>query len=127
MKKLILSIGAILFSATASAIPLTSSVLAAPVDVINQSCEAQPDSELCKDEQKLFGPNSLWTNILNVFIFIIGAVAVIMIVIGGLRYTLSGGDQSAVTNAKNTILYSAIGLVVAVMASAFVNFVLSNI
>lgn len=62
--------------------------------------------------------------IVNVLLFVLGAVAVIMIVIGGIRYVVSGGESSAVTGAKNTILYAVIGLVVAVLAYAIVNFVL---
>lgn len=62
--------------------------------------------------------------ITNILIFLVGAIAVLMIIIGGLRYVLSAGDQSATTSAKNTILYAIIGLVVAIMAYAIVNFVL---
>jgi hypothetical protein len=63
----------------------------------------------------------------NIIIFVTGAISVLMIIIGGLRYTISNGDQGALTSAKNTILYAVIGLIVSVMAYAIVNFVLSNI
>jgi hypothetical protein len=66
-------------------------------------------------------------NIVNILLFVIGLVAVIMIIIGGLRYVLSGGDQSAVTGAKNTILYAVIGLIVALLAYAIVNFVVGGL
>ena len=65
-------------------------------------------------------------SIINVLLYVLGAVAVIMIVIGGLRYVLSGGDSSAVTAAKNTILYSVVGLIVAILAYAIVNFVVTS-
>lgn len=64
--------------------------------------------------------------VVNVLLFILGAIAVIMIVIGGLKYTVSNGDSSAVTSAKNTILYAVIGLIVAMMAYAIVNFVVGQ-
>jgi len=64
--------------------------------------------------------------IVNVLLFILGAVAVIMIILGGIRYTISQGDSSAVTSAKNTILYAVIGLVVALLAYAIVNFVIAQ-
>ncbi len=60
----------------------------------------------------------------SIFIIIIFSVAVIMLIIGGLRYTLSGGDPKATEGAKNTILYALIGVVVAVVATAIVKFVL---
>jgi hypothetical protein len=63
----------------------------------------------------------------NVLIFITGAISVLMIVIGGFRYTISAGDQGAITGAKNTILYAVVGLVVSVAAYAIVNLVLTNI
>lgn len=66
-------------------------------------------------------------NIINLLIYVIGAVAVIMIVIGGVKYTTSAGDQSNTTSAKNTIMYAVIGLVVAVLAYAIVGFVISQL
>jgi len=66
-------------------------------------------------------------NVINILLFLIGAAAVIMIIIGGLRYVLSGGDSSGVTSAKNTIIYSVVGLIVAFLAYAIVNFVLSGL
>ena len=64
--------------------------------------------------------------VINVILFILGAAAVIMIVLGGMRYTLSGGDSGAVKSAKDTILYAVVGLVVAILAYAIVNFVLKS-
>jgi multisubunit Na+/H+ antiporter MnhB subunit len=61
-----------------------------------------------------------------VLLFLIGAVSVIMLIIGGIRYTISQGDSSAVTSAKNTILYAIIGIIVALLAYAIVNFVLGS-
>jgi hypothetical protein len=63
--------------------------------------------------------------IVNLLLYLLGAIAVIMIVIGGIRYTTSNGDSSSITSAKNTILYSVVGLVVAILAYAIVNFVIT--
>lgn len=65
--------------------------------------------------------------IINLLLYVLGSVAVIVIVLGGIRYTLSNGDQGQMTTAKNTILYAVIGLVIAVMAYAIVNFVLKSL
>ena len=67
------------------------------------------------------------TDITNVMFFIIGAVSVIMLIYGGIRYTTSGGNATAVTSAKNTIMYSIVGLVIAILAYAVVNFVVSGL
>jgi len=58
---------------------------------------------------------------------IIGIAAVIMIIIGGFRYVFSAGNEKAVASAKDTILYAIIGIVVASLAFAIVNFVLASI
>ncbi|MDX2776374.1 hypothetical protein PV379_03340 [Streptomyces caniscabiei] len=74
----------------------------------------------------LFGNTGIFTTVTNVMLFIVGAISVIMIVIGGLRYVLSGGNSSNVTAAKNTILYAIVGLVVAMLAYAVINFVIES-
>ena len=62
--------------------------------------------------------------ILNAVFGIIGVVSVIMIIVGGISYATSQGDPSKVKKGKDTILYGIIGLVVALLAFAIVNFVL---
>lgn len=66
-------------------------------------------------------------NIINILLFIVGVAAVVMIIIGGLKYVTSNGDSSAITSAKNTIMYAIIGLVVAGIAYAIVNFVVAKL
>jgi len=72
----------------------------------------------------LFGATGIFTKISNSMMFAIGALSVFMLIYGGFRYVVSGGDSSAVNKAKNTILYAIIGLVVALLAFAIINFVL---
>jgi hypothetical protein len=74
----------------------------------------------------LFGDMGVFSTISSVLLFIVGAVAVIMIVIGGLRYVISGGDASQVQAAKNTILYALVGIIIAILAYAAVNFVIGS-
>lgn len=77
-------------------------------------------------QSDLFGSNGVFKTITNVLLFVIGAISVIMLIIGGIRYVVSGGDSGAVTSAKNTILYAVIGIVVAILAYALVNFVITS-
>lgn len=65
--------------------------------------------------------------ILGTVYMIAGIVAVIVIIIGGIRYATSNGDSSGVQSAKNTILYAVIGLIVIIMAAAITTFVLNNV
>jgi hypothetical protein len=79
-----------------------------------------------KTDPKYKGLPALLKIIINILLFVIGAVSVIMIILGGIRYTLSNGDASQITSAKNTILYAVIGLIVALLAYAIVNFVVDQ-
>jgi hypothetical protein len=74
--------------------------------------------------RELFGDGGTLTTITNTLLFIVGALSVIMIIFGGLRYVISGGNSATVTAAKNTILYAIVGLIVAFLAFAAINFVL---
>ena len=71
--------------------------------------------------------NVVIKNVTNTMFFIIGAVSVIMLIYGGIRYTTSGGNANSVTAAKNTIMYSIVGLVIAILAFAVVQFVVNQV
>ncbi len=73
---------------------------------------------------ELFGDGGVISTITNTLLFIVGALAVIMIIFGGIRYATSAGNSSSVTAAKNTILYAIVGLIIAFLAFAAVNWVL---
>jgi len=64
--------------------------------------------------------------VINIISFIAGFAAVIMIIVGGIKYVTSGGDSSATASAKNTIIYAIVGLVVVAMAQIIVRFVLDK-
>lgn len=67
------------------------------------------------------------TTVINVIVAVVGFLAVVMIVLGGISFVTSQGDTAKVAKARNTILYGVVGLVVALLAFAIVNFVLSNV
>lgn len=95
----------------------------AAVDIYN-GCASGSSSELCKhknDDIKTYLKNGI-----NILLYVLGAIAVIMIIISGILYTTSGGNSGTVTKAKDTLLYSVVGLVVAIFAYAIVNFVILN-
>ena len=76
---------------------------------------------------ELIGDNGVFSRITNTILLIVGLISVIMLVYGGLRYILSGGDSKKVTDAKNTVLYAIIGLIISLLAFAIVNFVLNSV
>ncbi len=66
-------------------------------------------------------------NIINVVVAVLGVVTVGMIVIGAITYITSQGDAAKTTRAKNTIIFGIVGLIIALLAFAIVNFVLKSI
>lgn len=76
---------------------------------------------------ELVGDGGIFTRITSIALYVIGAVSVIMLIWGGLRYILSGGDGKKITDAKNTVLYAIIGLIIAFLAYAIIRFVLNAI
>lgn len=101
--------------------------------VVAQAAAVDPKTEVTNGITSAGGGSTvtdlptLVQSIISVLLFIVGAVAVVMIIIGGLRYVTSNGDQSHVKAAKDTILYSVIGLIVAILAYAIVQFVVSKL
>lgn len=63
---------------------------------------------------------------LNLFSAIIGVIAVVMIMIGGLKYMTSQGDSSQMNSAKNTLIFAAVGLAIVALAQLLVNFVIER-
>jgi uncharacterized Tic20 family protein len=92
------------------------------VDVTSDACAIDSSSVICKSNKD--SAKSIVGSVVNTLLYILGAISVVMIIIGGFMYTTSGGDAGAVTKAKNTILYAVVGLVVAFAAYAIVNWVL---
>ena len=84
----------------------------------------------CNMDKSGAGSTSLMptlTTIINVVLGVLGIVTVAVIIIGGFMYVTSTGDAGKVTKAKNTIMYGIIGLVIALLAWAIVNFVLDSV
>jgi hypothetical protein len=90
------------------------------------ACEAagQPN---CTDEAANGSVGNTVASIIDVLSIVVGLAAVIMIIIGGLRYITSGGASEKVTGAKNTLLYAIIGLVVVALAQVIVHFVIRKV
>lgn len=71
----------------------------------------------------LTGAGGVIDNVTSTILAVLGFLAVVMLIIGGVKYATSAGDAKAVTDAKNTILYALIGLIIAILSYAIVKFV----
>jgi len=128
MKKFLISIGL-----GVSLLALPTSVGAA--NVLDPACQGNPDATICKDNtttqdldnNSIYGSNGILAKVATILSIIVGVACVIAIIIGGMRYILSGGDSQQAASAKNAILYAIIGLVITLSARGILLFVLRRI
>lgn len=128
--KIKLAVAALAVVAMGAMVVPAGSVAAVDVPGNTTSVTANKDTA-----QKYFGDNAgdetqltnTMNTIINVVIGVIGFVAVVVIIIGGVQYTTSAGDAGKVKKAKDTIMYGIIGLVIALLAFAIVNFILGSV
>ncbi len=73
------------------------------------------------------GFKDLLAQVVKILSFIAGAIAVIMVIVSGLRFVTSGGDAAKVSSAKNALAYAIVGLAVAGLAQVLVHFVLARV
>lgn len=113
----------------AGVIGLTATTPVLAANGFSNICSEITDAEQraamgCEEDGKV--PKTL-IGVFNVLIGATALIAVIMIVIAAYYYTISQGDAGRLAKAKNTIIYSLVGLVVALLAFAIVNFVLTKL
>ena len=95
----------------------------AAYDPFATACSGNSSSPVCQSNSSN-GATNLIKTIVNTLLFVVGVLAVIMIIVAGISYTTSAGDASKITRAKNTLTYAIVGLVIAFLAFAIVNWVL---
>lgn len=102
-----------------------ATVGAVNVNPIDGACgENVVQSQVC--ESKNDNVSTTITQVIDVLLFAIGIISVIMIIVGGIFYATSTGDQSRITRGKLTITYAVAGLIVALLAYAIVHFVVDR-
>lgn len=73
------------------------------------------------------GVSNVFMNVISILSYVVGGVCVLMIIIGGFRYVISGGDTNGVQGAKNTILYAVVGLVIVLFSRVIIGFVYTQV
>ncbi len=129
MKKILISLLMII-----TVLGFSQNVFAANYNGLNNVCNSanyQSGSKpsVCNDanassSNPVYG---ILKSVLNILSYAIGIIAVIVIIIAGLRLILSGGDPQTLNSARNAIIYAAIGIVVAALAQSIVVFALKNV
>ena len=109
IKKYILSL-ALIFSFGLAAMP----VAPAYASTLQNSCDNNGDALICQNKSKSVG--DVIGIVIDILLFGIGVLSVVMIIVSGIRYSVSMGDAGNITKAKNSLMYAVIGLVVALLA-----------
>jgi hypothetical protein len=87
-----------------------------------------PDGGTCYTGlPKIAAGSSELHTVLTIVFGIAAAISVLMIVVGGLLFVTSGGNPQNVTRARETVLYSVIGLLVSLLAETIVAFALGKL
>lgn len=120
-KLILASLGFVLLGTLAVVAPTTP---VGAVNALEDACSqsGSGDNPICQNSDD--NAIDIVAILVNTLLFIIGALAVVMIIWGGIAYTTSAGDAGRVKKAKDTIMYAIIGLIVAFLAYAIVNWVL---
>lgn len=124
MKKTVVSIAimicAVFGLATLSTVSLSSNVSAQVSDGIGAATTSEMEG------RKIDGDSGLVKSVVNILLWVIGILSIIMIIFSGIRYVTSSGDASKTKAAQNTLIYSVVGLIVAIMAWAIVDLVVNK-
>lgn len=119
-------------------VPVLFTICLAPLSVSaqagdaskNAACEAiqaaNPDAACGDASESGSNLNDLIELALNLLTLAAGVIAVIMLIVSGLKYITASGDPSNINSAKNTLIYAIVGLVVVALAQIIVRFVLSK-
>lgn len=103
-------------------VPASSAFAIDPLEQVCKAGSSANDTAVCKSKDE--SADKLLGTVVNTLLFVVGALAVVMIIVAGILYTISSGDAGKVAQAKNTMTYSIVGLVVAFCAYAIINWVL---
>jgi hypothetical protein len=135
MKKTILISLLLLFGLSFSSLPTANAY-----DVYSTTCATKQNgasasvgqSPVCNKNETtgsnpITGSKGVIIKVTRIIAVITGVAAVIMIIIGGIEFVVSGGEANSVATAKNTILYALIGLVVILISSTLIAFVVDRI
>jgi cytochrome bd-type quinol oxidase subunit 2 len=105
---------------------LTDNVCKGVNTILEGGSTASTDTECGASEDANNTISRTANDLIDMFSLIIGAAAVVMIIYGGFKYITSGGSDDSTKQAKQTILYALVGLVIVILAQTIVKFIFSK-
>ena len=125
MKKSIISIAIMTCAVFGTSVLSTASLSGSVSAQVSKGIDTATTSEM--KGKSIDGDKGLIKTVVNVLLWAVGALSVIMIIFSGFRYITSAGDTSKTKSAQSTLIYSVVGLIVAIMAWAIVNMVINRL
>lgn len=125
MKKSIISIAIMICAVFGASVLSTASLSGSVSAQVSKGIDTATTSEM--KGKSIDGDKGLIKTVVNVLLWAVGILSVIMIIFSGFRYITSSGDASKTKSAQSTLIYSVVGLIVAIMAWAIVNMVINRL
>ncbi len=125
MKKSIISIAIMTCAVFGASVLSTASLSGNASAQVSKGIDTATTSEM--KGKSIDGDKGLIKTVVNVLLWAVGVLSVIMIIFSGFRYITSAGDASKTKSAQSTLIYSVVGLIVAIMAWAIVNMVINRL
>ena len=125
MKKSIISIAIMTCAVFGASVLSTASLSGNASAQVSKGIDTATTSEM--EGKSIDGDKGLIKTVVNVLLWAVGVLSVIMIIFSGFRYITSAGDASKTKSAQSTLIYSVVGLIVAIMAWAIVNMVINRL
>ena len=125
MKKSIISIAIMTCAVFGASVLSTTSLPGSASAQVSEGINTATTSEM--KGKSIDGDKGLIKTVVNVLLWAVGILSVIMIIFSGFRYITSAGDASKTKSAQSTLIYSVVGLIVAIMAYAIVNMVINRL
>ena len=125
MKKSIISIAIMTCAVFGVSVLSTASLSGSVSAQVSKGIDTATTSEM--KGKSINGDNGLIKTVVNVLLWAVGILSVIMIIFSGFRYITSAGDAAKTKSAQSTLIYSVVGLIVAIMAYAIVNMVINRL
>ena len=125
MKKSIISIAIMTCAVFGVSVLSTASLPGSASAQVSEGINTATTSEM--QGKSIDGDKGLIKTVVNILLWAVGILSVIMIIFSGFRYITSAGDASKTKSAQSTLIYSVVGLIVAILAYAIVNMVINRL
>jgi FtsH-binding integral membrane protein len=102
-----------------------------PTTTTNGICSSGSSAAYCSEtagqgQDKITGSTGLLVTVVDIISIVAGITAVIVILVGAIKYMTSAGEPNELSSAKNMIMFALIGLAILALAEVIVQFVISK-